>query len=138
MSRSSSMEVEIFVPEMRGTIKRLLKGSSVIAHKLPKTLTRIGLHWARESKLNAPEDRGIRGGLIAYIKSKAEPDGVKVFVPVNSPAGPYARVMDNHMGNWGRITRSKGARAGSHYITRARFANRRLYQGWIDEIFKEV
>jgi hypothetical protein len=121
---------------------------------LQPTMKRIGLHAMREAKANAPRSptaRQISATLVRKrrTKRKPTPGGLEksitysvefgstqqmeahIFVPRNSAAGAYARVIHDMKGvrwhNRGIGTRAKGARADEKFVARAVKDNLRRY-----------
>jgi len=132
------MQISITSPNFTRAISRLKRVPKVVKADLPARLRDVGLHWKREAQRNSPELKGIRGGIVAHLTTQVGNDYVKCFVPINSPAGIYAPIMHKHEGNWGEITRSKGARAGNRYIVRARDDNVKRYVRMIGRVFDRV
>lgn len=116
--------IEIEIKEVIGNGTReaqmfLLSIIAALRNKLIPALRDMGIAGQHRARLNAPELKGIRGGIVAHIAFEVKGSSVRVFVPRNSPAGIYAPIMHAHKGNWGPITRAKGPDAGANYIKRA-------------------
>jgi hypothetical protein len=87
-----------------------------IRGQLKSAFRNVGFLVQREGRRRAPYKEG---NLERSIEFQAEETQVKIYVPVNSPAGHYAKIKHDGTYRLGPGTRSKGPQAGPKYLTRA-------------------
>jgi len=111
-----SDNLEISIDGLNSTLNRLTRTGEKMRQQVNKNLVKVGFLVAREASRNSPRREGV---LEKQLKFQVVEEGVRVFVPINSPAGRYAERM--HDGNYrrGKKTVAKGPRAGRLYIRRA-------------------
>ena len=87
-----------------------------IREGLKKAGTNVGFLVQREGRRRAPY---MEGNLERAITFQVGDGFVKVFVPVNSPAGRYAEQKHNGRYNLGARSKAKGPQVGPKFLTRA-------------------
>jgi len=111
-----SKEGEIIIKGIPALTRRLNWEPKLVEKGIKKASRAVGLLVQREARRNAPFDEG---DLERGITFQVIDGGVRVYVPINTPAGKYAERMHNGEYNRGPGTVSKGPRADRKYITRA-------------------
>lgn len=106
-----------------------------IASGIQRGLDATGFMVQREARKNAPYRDGYLERSIDY---KTGRDYVDIFVPMNSPAGKYAKIMHDSEYNRGDKTATKGSRAGRLYIKRAIDDNRDKIVDEFKAIFRGI
>ena len=112
----NSDHMEISVEGLTATKRYLHNLDNAVRVRLKKSFVNVGLLVQREARRRAPYKEG---NLERSIDYEAQEDQVRVFVPLNSPAGRYAYQKHEGTYNPGAGTRAKGPHAGRKYIKRA-------------------
>lgn len=129
------MRMEIDIEGLGRTIHKVGELKSVIEKGIQRGLDATGFLIQRESKKNAPYRDGYLERSIDY---KTGRDFVDIFVPMNSPAGKYAKVMHESKYNLGEKSLTKGGRAGRLYIKRAIDDNRQNIVNEFKAVFRGI
>lgn len=115
------MRLEIDLGEIGRITQNIQNLGPKIDSGIKRGLSATGFMVQREARRNAPYRDGY---LERSIEFKTGRDYVDIFVPLNSPAGKYAKVMHDSEYNRGEKTMAKGSQAGRLYIKRAIDDNR--------------
>ena len=108
--------IEIDVYGLAEITSRLRKAPDKIEAGIQKGLKSVGYLIQREARKNAPYRDGDLEENISFITGR---NYVDIGVPMNSPAGRYAKIMHEGSYNLGTKSARKGSRAGRLYIKRA-------------------
>ena len=111
-----SIEPTIKIDGQSRVISMLNKASDIVKNNVPKALDRVVYLLQRESRRRAPYRDG---DLERSIEYKTGRNYVDIMVPMNSPAGRYAKVMHDGEYKLGEKSRRKGGDIGRLYIKRA-------------------
>jgi len=111
-----SIEPTIRIDGQSRVVSTLNKASKVVGNNMPKALDRVGYLLQRESRRRAPYRDG---DLERSITFKTGRNYVDIMVPMNSPAGRYARIMHDGEYKLGEKSIKKGGMVGRLYIKRA-------------------
>jgi hypothetical protein len=130
---SETLEVRIDGVGAVTTWLKTLDGG--IRKNLRKAGTNVGFLVQREGRRRAPYREGNLERAITFESGEGY---VKIFVPVNSPAGRYAEQKHNGRYNLGAASRAKGPQVGPKFLTRAIKDNeakiQSLFKAGIDKI----
>jgi hypothetical protein len=108
--------VEISVEGFSETLHKLNGVDAKVKAGLRAGFRDVGFHVQKIARRYAPYREG---NLERSIDFQAADDSVRIFVPVNSPAGKYAALKHDGFYDRGTGTRAKGPQAGRKYIVRA-------------------
>lgn len=112
----SADHYEINVSGVGSTTAWLKSLNPKIRAGLNKGLKNVGFLVQREARRRAPYKEG---NLERSIIFQADDSQVKIFVPVNSPAGRYAQLKHDGIYRLGPGSRTKGPQVGPKYLSRA-------------------
>jgi len=108
--------VEISIEGFSETLHKLKDADAKVKAGLRAGFRDVGFHIQKIARRYAPFREG---NLERSIEFQAADDSVRIFVPINSPAGRYAAIKHDGYYNRGAGTRAKGPQAGRKYIVRA-------------------
>lgn len=116
MDTISTTETEVVVSGGPALVSRLMGASFETQRQFKNGKRAVGLLVQREARRLCPY---LEGNLERGISFEDTGEGVRIFVPLNHPAGQYAAFIHNGTYALGRLSREKGPDIGPKYITRA-------------------